>query len=301
MIDPVADPVIDPVTDPVAGGAPSGFRAAGVAAGLAGTGAPDLALLVNDGPLAHAAGVFTRNEAPAAPVLWSRQVLTTGRLRVVVLNSGGANAGTGPEGFQTAHATAERAASALGCGAVEVAVCSTGPTDVPLPRDAVLAGVDTAAVRLSAGGPAITAAAEVLRSTGAGLVQAGHRDAGGWGISGVATGTGTGTAAPATTLAVLCTDAVVDPAELDRALRSASARSFERPGADGAAGGFASAGDTVLLLASGASGVDAPGPEFTAALTEVCAALAGRSGTGTAVAPTDLPPAHAEGNATYPS
>ena len=93
---------------------PQGFRAAGVAAGLKSTGALDLALVVNDGPAHAAAGVFTRNKVKAAPVLWSQQVLTTGRLRAVVLNSGGANACTGPEGFQTAHATAEKAAEALG-------------------------------------------------------------------------------------------------------------------------------------------------------------------------------------------
>ena len=93
---------------------PRGFRAAGVAAGLKSSGTPDLALVVNDGPAHAAAGVFTRNKVKAAPVLWSQQVLTTGRLRAVVLNSGGANACTGPEGFQTAHATAEKAAEVLG-------------------------------------------------------------------------------------------------------------------------------------------------------------------------------------------
>ena len=117
---------------------PRGFRAAGVAAGLKSTGALDLALVVNDGPAHAAAGVFTRNKVKAAPVLWSQQVLTTGRLRAVVLNSGGANACTGPEGFQTAHATAEKAAEALGCAPLEVAVCSTGLIGKQLPREAVL-------------------------------------------------------------------------------------------------------------------------------------------------------------------
>ena len=130
---------------------PQGFRAAGVAAGLKSTGALDLALVVNDGPAHAAAGVFTRNKVKAAPVLWSQQVLTTGRLRAVVLNSGGANACTGPEGFQTAHATAEKAAEALGCAPVEVAVCSTGLIGKQLPREAVLAGVEAAAAALGAG------------------------------------------------------------------------------------------------------------------------------------------------------
>lgn len=127
---------------------PRGFRAAGVAAGIKDSGAADLALVVNDGPDTFAAGVFTRNKVKAAPVLWSEQVLTTGRLRAVVLNSGGANACTGPEGFRTAHATAEKAAELLGCGAVEVAVCSTGLIGRQLPRETVLAGVEKAAAAL---------------------------------------------------------------------------------------------------------------------------------------------------------
>src|ERR671910_1224733 len=117
---------------------PQGFRAAGATAGLKPSGRPDVALVVNDGPQHAAAGVFTRNKVKAAPVLWSEQVLATGHLRAVVLNAGNANACTGPEGFQTTHATAEKAAELLGCGAVEVAVCSTGLIGAQLPRDNVL-------------------------------------------------------------------------------------------------------------------------------------------------------------------
>ena len=131
--------------------AAAGFRAAGVSAGLKASSGPDLALVVNDGPGAAAAGMFTRNQVPAAPVLWSRQVLTAGRLRAVVLNPGGTNACSGPEGFQTTHATAERAAAVLGCGAIEVAVCSTGLIGEQLPRNAVLSGVVRAATALAAG------------------------------------------------------------------------------------------------------------------------------------------------------
>ncbi len=105
---------------------PKGFRAAGVAAGIKENGNKDLTLVVNDGPLDVAAGVFTRNKVKAAPVLWSQQVLATGRVKAVVLNSGGANACTGPEGFQDTHATAEHVAETLGIGAIDVAVCSTG-------------------------------------------------------------------------------------------------------------------------------------------------------------------------------
>jgi glutamate N-acetyltransferase/amino-acid N-acetyltransferase len=136
--------------------APAGFRAAGIAAGLKTSGARDLALVFNEGPDYAAAGVFTRNNVKAAPVLWTQQVLTTGQLRAVILNSGGANACTGPAGFQDTHATAEAVAAALSdwgteTGAVEVAVCSTGLIGDRLPMDKVLAGV-TEIVHEMAGG-----------------------------------------------------------------------------------------------------------------------------------------------------
>ena len=122
--------------------AAAGFRAAGVAAGLKESGAPDVAVVVNDGPLDVAAGVFTTNRIQAAPVQWSRQVLTSARLRAVVLNSGGANACTGPAGFADTHATAEHLAALLGIGAGEVAVASTGLIGVRLPMSQLLTGVD---------------------------------------------------------------------------------------------------------------------------------------------------------------
>ncbi|MBO0877527.1 MAG: bifunctional glutamate N-acetyltransferase/amino-acid acetyltransferase ArgJ [Pseudonocardia sp.] len=248
--------------------APTGFRAAGVAAGIKSSGALDLALVVNDGPDRHAAGVFTRNKVQAAPVLWSRQVLTGGRLRAVVLNSGGANACTGAEGFQTTHATAERAAELLDCGAAEVAVCSTGLIGAQLPRDAVLAGVSTAAGALAGGAEAATAAATAVLTTDTRAKQA-VSDAGAWRIGGFAKGAGMIAPAMATMLSVLTTDAVVDPAELDKALRAATARTFDRLDIDGGT----STNDTVLLLASGASGVRVAGDELTEAVTGVCADL----------------------------
>jgi glutamate N-acetyltransferase/amino-acid N-acetyltransferase len=145
--------------------APKGFRAAGVAAGLKSGGALDVALLVNDGPDANAAGVFTTNRVKAAPVLWSQQVVRGGVVRAVVLNSGGANACTGAAGFQDTHRTAEHTAARLGqlagagrplvIGAGEVAVCSTGLIGVRLPLDRLLNGVDAAARGLARdGGPA---------------------------------------------------------------------------------------------------------------------------------------------------
>ena len=250
--------------------APQGFRAAGVAAGLKSTGGLDLALVVNDGPADAAAGVFTRNKVKAAPVLWTQQVLVTGRLRAVVLNSGGANACTGPEGFQTAHATAEKAAEVLGCGPIEVAVCSTGLIGKQLPRAAVLAGVEAAAAALGADAASGLAAAIAIMTTDTVAKQAVHTDEAGWSIGGTTKGAGMIAPSMATMLTVLTTDAVVDSAVLDEALRPAVRVSFDRLDVDGCM----STNDTVLVLASGASGV-APDPlVFTAALTAVCRDLA---------------------------
>ncbi|HTF48332.1 MAG TPA: bifunctional glutamate N-acetyltransferase/amino-acid acetyltransferase ArgJ [Pseudonocardia sp.] len=249
--------------------APSGFRAAGVAAGIKRTGALDLALVVNDGPQRHAAGLFTTNKIQAAPVLWSRQVLTTGRLRAVVLNSGGANACTGAQGFQTTHATAEKAAEVLGCGAAEVAVCSTGLIGAQLPRELVLKGVEAAAKKLSDTGQSATEAATAVLTTDTRPKQAAYRDEAGWRIGGFAKGAGMVAPAMATMLAVLSTDASVDPVELDRALRTVSARTFERLDIDGST----STNDTVLLMASGASGVSVTADELAAALTTICTNL----------------------------
>jgi glutamate N-acetyltransferase/amino-acid N-acetyltransferase len=250
--------------------APQGFRAAGVAAGIRTGSGPDVALVVNDGPAHAAAGVFTRNKVKAAPVLWSQQVLTTGRLRAVVLNAGGANACTGPQGFQTAHATAENAAELLGCGAVEVAVCSTGIIGEQLPREALLAGVDRAVAALGDDAAAGLAAATAIMTTDTVAKQAVHRDAAGWTVGGTTKGAGMIAPSLATMLTVLTTDAVVDAPVLDVALRAAVRVSFDRLDVDGSM----STNDTVLLLASGASGVPADPDAFTAALTAVCKDLA---------------------------
>jgi glutamate N-acetyltransferase/amino-acid N-acetyltransferase len=249
---------------------PQGFRASGVTAGLKPSGKPDIALVVNDGPAHTAAGVFTRNKVQAAPVLWSRQVLTAGRLRAVVLNSGGANACTGPEGFQTAHATAEKAADLLGCGAGEVAVCSTGIIGEQLPRDTVLAGVEAAAKALGDDAASGRAAATAIMTTDTVVKEAAHTDAAGWTIGGTTKGAGMIAPSMATMLTVLTTDAVVDSPVLDAALRAAVRVSFDRLDVDGSM----STNDTVLLLASGASGVAADPGDFTAALTLVCRDLA---------------------------
>ena len=254
---------------------PRGFRAAGVTAGLKPSGRPDVALVVNDGPAHAAAGVFTRNKVKAAPVLWSQQVLTTGRLRAVVLNSGGANACTGAEGFRTAHATAERAAELLGSaespwGPVEVAVCSTGIIGEQLPRDVVLAGVEAAAKALGDDAASGRAAATAIMTTDTLVKEAGHADPAGWSIGGTTKGAGMIAPSMATMLTVLTTDAVVDAPVLDEALRAAVRVSLERLDVDGSM----STNDTVLVLASGASGVPVDPEVFTAALTAVCRDLA---------------------------
>jgi glutamate N-acetyltransferase/amino-acid N-acetyltransferase len=206
--------------------APRGFRASGVTAGLKESGRPDLALVVNDGPSQVAAGRFTGNRVKAAPVKWSQQVLTYGRLKAVVLNSGGANACTGPEGFQDTHATAEKVADLLGCGAAEVAVCSTGLIGERLPMDRLLPGVDAAAAALAEDGGEDAAAAIMTTDTvPKNAVRTGEE---GWTIGGIAKGAGMLAPGLATMLVVLTTDAVVDAELADEALGTACRYSFDR-------------------------------------------------------------------------
>jgi glutamate N-acetyltransferase/amino-acid N-acetyltransferase len=250
--------------------APKGFRAAGVTAGIKASGNPDLALVVNDGPEFTAAGVFTRNKVKAAPVLWSQQVVSTGTLRAVVLNSGGANACTGPEGFQTTHATAEKAADVLGCGAVDVGICSTGLIGAQLPRETVLAGVEKAASSLEPTAEAGLAAATAIMTTDTVPKEARHVDEAGWSVGGLTKGAGMIAPSMATMLSVLTTDAVVDAATLEVSLRAAVRVSFDRLDVDGSM----STNDTVLVLASGASGVTPEPAALTAAFTAVCKDLA---------------------------
>ncbi|HXF21279.1 MAG TPA: bifunctional glutamate N-acetyltransferase/amino-acid acetyltransferase ArgJ [Streptosporangiaceae bacterium] len=254
--------------------APLGFRAAGVAAGLKSTGERDVAVVLNDGPSRAAAGVFTANRVKAAPVLWTQQVVRGGRVRAVALNSGGANACTGPLGFQDTHATAERLAAVLGAAAGpdgesagEVAVCSTGLIGERLPMDRLLGGIDAAVADASRSGG--TTAADAIRTTDRVSKIAFHRAAG-YTIGGMAKGAGMLAPGLATMLCVLTTDADLPAGDLDRALRAATAMTFDRLDTDGCM----STNDTVLLLASGAAGAS-PGPgSFAAALTEVCADLA---------------------------
>jgi glutamate N-acetyltransferase/amino-acid N-acetyltransferase len=248
--------------------APQGFRAAGVKAGLKQSDDPDVAVVLNDGPSRSVAAVFTANRVQAAPVIWTREVVRGGRVRAVVLNSGGANACTGPLGFQDTHATAEHLAAALGEGAGEIAVCSTGLIGERLPMDKLLPGVDAAVAEASRAGG--LAAADAIRTTDTVVKIAFRRGRGGYTIGGMAKGAGMLAPALATMLCVLTTDADLPPAELDAALRSATAVTFDRLDTDGCM----STNDTVLLLASGAAGVTPAGADFVMTLTEVCADLA---------------------------
>ncbi len=271
--------------------APLGFRAAGVAAGLKTSGERDVAVVINDGPSRAAAAVFTTNRVQAAPVQWTRQVVSGGRVRAVVLNSGGANACTGPLGFQDTHATAERLAATLADSAGEIAVCSTGLIGERLPMDMLLPAVDAAVAEADRGGG--VHAADAIRTTDTVVKIAFRRGSaspvddprnprtggytppvppvppGGYTIGGMAKGAGMLAPGLATMLCVLTTDADLTPEELDSALRSATAVTFDRLDTDGCM----STNDTVLLMASGAAGVKPDHKDFTRALTEVCADL----------------------------
>jgi glutamate N-acetyltransferase / amino-acid N-acetyltransferase len=247
--------------------APQGFRAAGVTAGLKSSGNPDVALVVNDGPDDAAAAVFTTNRFPAAPVQWSRQVLQTGRVRAVVLNSGGANACTGPEGFADTHATAEHAAAELALGAIDVAVASTGLIGVRLPMDKLTAGVTQAVKELADDGGAAAAHAIMTTDT---VPKTTVQRRGDWTVGGMAKGAGMLAPSLATMLVVLTTDAVADAGTLQKALKQATAVSFERVDSDGCL----STNDTVLVLANGASGVTPTESELTEALTAAATDLA---------------------------
>jgi len=255
--------------------APAGFRAAGIAAGIKKSGAPDLALVFNEGPDYGAAGVFTRNQVKAAPVLWTSRALTTGRLRAVLLNSGGANACTGPPGFGDTHTTAEAVAATLSdwgteTGPIEVAVCSTGIIGDRLPMDLLLAGVTEIVHEIHAGllGGDDAARAIMTTDTVPKQVALHHSMESGenWTLGGMAKGAGMLAPSLATMLCVLTTDAVADAAALDTALRRATARTFDRLDVDGSC----STNDTVLLLASGASEIRPSQDHLDEAVLRVC-------------------------------
>lgn len=252
--------------------APRGFRAAGVTAGLKASGRPDLALVVNDGPLQSAAAVFTSNRFPAAPVLWTRQAVADGELHAVVLNSGGANACTGPEGFADTHRTAEYVADVLGAdgaavGAGEVGVCSTGLIGERLPMDLVLTGVDAAASALSADGGTDAAIAIMTTDT---VPKVATVRGDGFTVGGMAKGAGMLAPGLATMLVVITTDAVAHPDTLAQALAAATRVTFDRIDSDGCM----STNDTVIAMASGAAMVQPSAADLAEAITAACAELA---------------------------
>ncbi len=250
---------------------PAGFTAAGVEAGLKTSGGKDVALVVSAGPNYDSASVFTANRCKANPILWSQEVVKDGTVRAVVLNAGGANCYTGAEGFQTTHAVAERVADRLEIGALDVVVCSTGLIGLSNPRENLLKGVDDCIAALA--DDAGLDAAEAIMTTDSvakQVVVEGPGSGAGWSIGGMAKGAGMLAPQLATMLVVLTTDAVVPAADLDTALRKATAASFDRLDSDGCM----STNDTVTIMASGASRVTPSLADFTDALTHACTDLA---------------------------
>ncbi|MFD6136062.1 bifunctional glutamate N-acetyltransferase/amino-acid acetyltransferase ArgJ [Isoptericola sp. NPDC056618] len=253
--------------------AAQGFRAAGITAGLKASGTPDLALVVNDGPQHAAAAVFTSNRVVGAPVMWSRQAIKDGVARAVVLNSGAANVCTGPGGFQDSHATAEKVAEVLGIGAIDVLVASTGLIGVRLAAEKLLAGIPVAADALGPDEESGTSAATAIMTTDSvpkTAVRTIETPSGTVTVGGMAKGAGMLAPALATMLCVITTDAVVDAGTTDAALRAATRTTFDRVDSDGCM----STSDTVVLMASGASGATPDDAAFAEAVTAVCADLA---------------------------
>lgn len=253
---------------------PLGFRSAGIAVGLKSTGKPDLALVVNDGPERASAAVFTSNRAQANPILWSRKVAQEGPAHAIILNSGGANCFTGDFGYETTRLTAEAVAAALSGSSGEdvdserILVCSTGliGTGDQTFRDKIVGNVPALAAALSNTDTSAPAAILTTDSVEKTAVHSGD----GWSIGAMAKGAGMLAPGLATMLVVITTDALLDSDVLDRALRSATAASFDRLDSDGCM----STNDQVTLLASGASTVTPNEEAFTEALVAVCDSLA---------------------------
>lgn len=245
-----------------------GFEASGVACGLKASGNKDLALVVNRGPLSSAAAVFTTNRCQANPIIWSKEVIKDRNVSAIVLNSGGANCYTGPQGFQTTHATAEAVAEQLGVASSDVLACSTGLIGEQLDRQKLLTGVSAAVQSLSTTGG--VAASEAIMTTDSVAKRAQLESSAGWRIGGMAKGAGMLAPGLATMLVVITTDAVVGEAVLDSSLRAATRVSFDRLDSDGCM----STNDQVTLMASGASKVLADPQEFAELLTQVCKELA---------------------------
>ena len=245
---------------------PKGFRGAAVAAGLKSTGALDLTLIENTGPLFDAAAVYTTNKVVAAPVIWSREVTKGKIVRAAVLNSGGANACTGPQGFADTHLTAEKVSELLGVSSGEVVVCSTGLIGELLPMTKIMTGLDLIATNLK-----MESLDEVSRAimTTDSVPKVATTSKNGAEFAGIAKGAGMLAPALATMLSVVMTDAVLPQSSQEIFSRVAD-RTYNRIDSDGCT----STNDTVLLMGSGASGVSLTDAELESALMEVCASLA---------------------------
>jgi len=246
---------------------PQGFRAAGIAAGIKSSGAKDLALIVNDGPHHFGTAVFTSNQIVAAPVIWSRQVVKDHVVAAVLLNSGGANACTGSEGFVDTHHSAEKVAENLQISASDVAICSTGLIGVRLPMDSLLRGIDTATQKLNV--ESLRDSAEAIMTTDS-KPKIAETSVGGAKFVGIAKGAGMLAPSLATMLSVVTTDAIVDPAMATQVFEEVCDKTFNRIDSDGCT----STNDTVLLMSSGASGVTLSLEDLRSALFFICDSLA---------------------------
>ena len=245
---------------------PQGFKSASIAAGLKSTGALDLTLIQNQGPLFMGAAVFTTNKVVAAPVIWSRQVAKGGTVRAAVLNSGGANACTGPQGFADTHKTAEHVGHLLNVSAGEVIVCSTGLIGEFLPMDKIISGLDAIAPVLSSDG--LQTSAQAIMTTDS-VPKIATVTINGAEFAAIAKGAGMLAPALATMLSVVMTDAVVSH-NAQEIFQRVTDRTYNRIDSDGCT----STNDTVLFMASGASGVNISDSDFEAILMKVCGSLA---------------------------
>ena len=245
-----------------------GFVAAGVRAQIKKSGNRDLALVQNLGPLNSAAAVFTTNRCQANPILWSKQAISDGEISAIVLNSGGANCYTGPEGFQVTHKTAEAVAETLAISAGDVLVCSTGLIGEQLDLNKLISGVKLAAAELSETNGQL--AAEAIMTTDSVSKTAGYLSPHGWSVGGMAKGAGMLAPGLATMLVVITTDAVATSEQLDKALREATRVTFDRLDSDGCM----STNDQVTLMASGASAIEPSYEELAAAVKKVSQELA---------------------------
>lgn len=248
-----------------------GFSAAGVEAGISAVeGKKDLALVVNNGPLDMAAGVFTSNRFCAAPVQWTRKIVADGHAKAVILNSGGANACTGQPGYEQSKATAQKVAALVGAKDSDIAVCSTGLIGELLPLDHVLSGADKAFAALADTAQAGADASHAIMTTDTKPKTVELEGSNGFHVGGMVKGSGMIAPQLATMLCVITTDAVVSAGQLQAALNAGVEMSFNRIDVDGCM----STNDTVLLLASGASGIEPDPDEFNDLVAQATASLA---------------------------